>query len=83
MPQNGAYLDSCVSLGDDCCYSASENDSVYLIREDDGLLSSPSEEIAEDTVKNGSADITTEFIMELQVLLHTCSCSSEINALLS
>ncbi|KAF8689392.1 hypothetical protein HU200_041935 [Digitaria exilis] len=65
---NGAYLDSCVSLGDDCCYSASENDSVYLIREDDGFLSSPSEEIAEDPVKNASADMMTEFIMELQAI---------------
>nr|CAB3500118.1 unnamed protein product [Digitaria exilis] len=48
--------------------SASENDSVYLIREDDGFLSSPSEEIAEDPVKNASADMMTEFIMELQAI---------------
>jgi vacuolar protein sorting-associated protein 13A/C len=69
LPQNGEYLDSCISLGDDSCYSASENDHVYLAREDDGPLSTPSKEIAGDTVKNGSADISTEFIMELQVLL--------------
>lgn len=65
---NGEYLDSCVSLGDDCCYSASENDCVYFIREDDGLLSAPSKEIAEDTVKNASVDISTEFILELQAI---------------
>lgn len=80
LPQNGEYLDSCVSLGDDCCYSASESDCVYFIREDDGLLSAPSKEIAEDTVKNASVDISTEFIMELQVLLSTCSCSSDMNS---
>ena len=62
-------MDSCVSLGDDCCYSASEDDCVYLIREDDGLLPDPSKDISEDTVKNEIADVSTEFIMELQVLL--------------
>ncbi|CAD6212089.1 unnamed protein product [Miscanthus lutarioriparius] len=65
---NGEYLDSCISLGDDSCYSASENDHVYLAREDDGPLSTPSKETAGDTVKNGSADISTEFIMELQAI---------------
>ena len=69
MLQNGEYLDSCVSLGDDCCYSASEDDCVYLIREDDGLLPDPSKDISEDTVKNEIAGVSTEFIMELQVLL--------------
>ncbi|WVZ57683.1 hypothetical protein U9M48_008037 [Paspalum notatum var. saurae] len=65
---NGEYLDSCISLGDDCCYSASENDQVYLVREDDGPLSTPSKEITKDTVRNGSTDISTEFIMELQAI---------------
>jgi len=78
--QNGEYLDSCVSLGDDCCYSASEDDCVYLIREDDGLLPDPSKDISEDTVKNEIADVSTEFIMELQVLLCTCSYNSDINS---
>jgi len=65
---NGEYLDSCISLGDDSCYSASRNDHVYLVREDDGSLSTPSKEIRGDSVKNGSADISTEFIMELQAI---------------
>ncbi|XP_062205491.1 uncharacterized protein LOC133907454 isoform X2 [Phragmites australis] len=65
---NGEYLDSCISLGDDCLYSASEDDRVYLVRENDGPLSIPSEDTAEDTVKKASADISTEFIMELQAI---------------
>ncbi|KAL6642664.1 hypothetical protein ACP70R_020845 [Stipagrostis hirtigluma subsp. patula] len=65
---NGEYLDSCISLGDDCWYSASEDDHVYFVRENDGLLSTLSEEIAENTVKNASADISTEFVMELQAI---------------
>ncbi|KAL6906369.1 hypothetical protein ACP4OV_003970 [Aristida adscensionis] len=65
---NGEYLDSCISLGDDCWYSASDDDHVYLVREDDGLLSTPSKEITKDTVKNASADTSTEFIMELQAI---------------
>ncbi|RLN19158.1 hypothetical protein C2845_PM02G19660 [Panicum miliaceum] len=47
---------------------SSENDCVYLIREDDGLSPGPSKEIAEDTIKNESADVSTEFIMELQAI---------------
>jgi hypothetical protein len=73
--QNGKYLDSCISLGNDCGYSASEDDCVYLVRENDALLPTPSEETAEYNVKSASADLSTEFIMELQVLLHTCSYS--------
>ncbi|KAL5230936.1 hypothetical protein ABZP36_029712 [Zizania latifolia] len=64
---NGEYLDSCISLGSDSWYSASEDDHVYLIREN-YVLSTPSEEITEDVVKNTSVDISTEFIIELQAI---------------
>lgn len=73
--QNGEYLDSCISLGSDCWYSASEDDHVYLVRENDGLPSTLNEEIAEDIVENASADRSTEFIMDLQVLLYMSSYS--------
>ncbi|KAK3153327.1 hypothetical protein QOZ80_2BG0170820 [Eleusine coracana subsp. coracana] len=65
---NGEYLDSCISLGDDCGYSASEDDHVYLVRENDSLPPSPSEETAENNVKSAGADLSTEFIMELQAI---------------
>ena len=71
--QNGEYLDSCISLGSDCWYSASEDDHVYLVRENtpknDGLQPNLNEEISEGIVENGSSDRSTEFIIELQVLL--------------
>uniref|UniRef100_J3N503 PH domain-containing protein n=1 Tax=Oryza brachyantha TaxID=4533 RepID=J3N503_ORYBR len=65
---NGEYLDSCIYLGSDCWYSASENDHVYLARENDGLLSTTSEEIKEDVVKNTSVNRSTEFIIEVQAI---------------
>uniref|UniRef100_A0A0E0BDW2 PH domain-containing protein n=1 Tax=Oryza glumipatula TaxID=40148 RepID=A0A0E0BDW2_9ORYZ len=65
---NGEYLDSCISLGSDCWYSASENDRVYLVSENEGLLSTHSEEITEDVVKNISANRSTEFIIEIQAI---------------
>uniref|UniRef100_A0A0D9XMK5 PH domain-containing protein n=1 Tax=Leersia perrieri TaxID=77586 RepID=A0A0D9XMK5_9ORYZ len=65
---NGEYLDSCISLGSDCWYSASENDNVYLVRENEGLISTPSEESSEQVVKNTSANRSTEFIIEVQAI---------------
>uniref|UniRef100_A0A0E0MAV7 PH domain-containing protein n=1 Tax=Oryza punctata TaxID=4537 RepID=A0A0E0MAV7_ORYPU len=65
---NGEYLDSCISLGSDCWYSASENDHVYLVSENEGLLSTYSDEITEDVVKNTSANRSTEFIIEVQAI---------------
>uniref|UniRef100_A0A0E0R2L4 PH domain-containing protein n=1 Tax=Oryza rufipogon TaxID=4529 RepID=A0A0E0R2L4_ORYRU len=65
---NGEYLDSCISLGSNCWYSASENDHVYLVSENEGLLSTHSEEITEDVVKNISANRSTEFIIEIQAI---------------
>ena len=77
--QNGEYLDSCISLGSDCWYSASEDDHVYLVRENvpenGGLQSTLDDEISEDIVENKSSDSSTEFIIELQVLLFMSSSS--------
>ncbi|XP_073352999.1 uncharacterized protein [Aegilops tauschii subsp. strangulata] len=69
---NGEYLDSCVSLGSDCWYSASEDDHVYLVRENapgkEGLQSILNEEIPEGIAENESSDRSTEFIIELQAI---------------
>ncbi|PNT67927.1 hypothetical protein BRADI_3g33740v3 [Brachypodium distachyon] len=65
---NGEYLDSCISLGSDCWYSASEDHHVYLVREDDDLPSTLNEEISEDIVENKNSDASTEFIIELQAI---------------
>jgi vacuolar protein sorting-associated protein 13A/C len=69
---NGEYLDSCISLGSDCWYSASEDDHVYLVRENapenDGLQPTLNEEIPENNVENESSDRSTEFIIELQAI---------------
>ena len=77
--QNGEYLDSCISLGSDCWYSASEDDHVYLVRENapekHGLQPTLNEEISEGIVENESSDRSTEFIIELQVLLFMSSYS--------
>jgi vacuolar protein sorting-associated protein 13A/C len=86
--QNGEYLDSCISLGSDCWYSASEDDHVYLVRENapenDGLQPTLNQEIPEDIVEKGSSeeivekessDRSTEFIIELQVFLLMSSYS--------
>lgn len=73
MLQNGEYLDSCISLGTDSSYSTSEDDNVYLARENNGVRSNSDEEKEMSNVAPKAGDHgSTEFMMELQVVFSTC-----------
>eukprot|EP01018_Ginkgo_biloba_P007485 Gb_23775 [translate_table: standard] len=70
--QNGEHLDSCVSLGANSSYSASEDDGVFLERESkhssEGNLQ---EESSQDRSPGGSEQDTSspmEIVMELQAI---------------
>ncbi|XP_073000916.1 uncharacterized protein [Typha latifolia] len=66
---SGEYLDSCISLGTNSSYSASEDDHVYLERENKVALSNSSEEkVVGDVARKSDADESTEFVMELQAI---------------
>lgn len=66
--QNGLYLDSCILLGANSSYSASEDDQVYLEGGDEGSqLNSNGESINRRPNQGVGVDRSTEFIIELQV----------------
>lgn len=66
--QNGRYLDSCIFLGTNSSYSASENDKVYLEEGDEGPHLNFSGQIdAGIASQNTTARSSTELIVELQV----------------
>ena len=84
--QNGQYLDSCILLGADSSYSASEHDKVYLVGGDEGTPSNSSGKSTEGVPMNSSEKSTarvpsqsnavsrsSEFIIELQVKLLSIS----------
>ncbi|KAL0326634.1 UNVERIFIED_CONTAM: hypothetical protein Sangu_1741400 [Sesamum angustifolium] len=68
-PMNGAYLDSCILLGANSCYSADENDNVFL----EGENGSPSDRNSgRSTTTHASQSVvsgrSTELIFELQAI---------------
>lgn len=65
MLQNGDYLDSCVYLGSNSSYSASENDNVFLETEEEIHPLDTQEDRRKDVV--APAVGSTEFVIELQV----------------
>ncbi|KAK8578931.1 hypothetical protein V6N13_142184 [Hibiscus sabdariffa] len=67
--KNGQYIDSCISLGINSCYSALKDDLVYLEGGDGGQKVDSSREITNDMLpQNAMVDISVEFIFEFQVL---------------
>ncbi|KAL0409292.1 UNVERIFIED_CONTAM: hypothetical protein Sradi_1863600 [Sesamum radiatum] len=70
MEENGAYLDSCILLGANSCYSADENDNVFL----EGENGSPSDRNSgrSSTTHASQSAVSgrsTELIFELQKAL--------------
>lgn len=65
--QNGLYLDSCVLLGANSCYSASEHDQVYLEGLDEGSENSDGEGSNRRPAQGVGVDRSTGFVIELQV----------------
>lgn len=66
--QNGLYLDSCILLGSNSSYSASEKDNVFLEAEiGTSSLHSSGEIINDAAAQNVAANRPTELIFELQV----------------
>ncbi|KAJ4951540.1 hypothetical protein NE237_028372 [Protea cynaroides] len=68
--KNGLYLDSCIVLGANSSYSASEDDHVVLeSMNDDGAQSNSSEErINSAALQNIAADSSTELTIKLQAI---------------
>ncbi|KAK9266873.1 hypothetical protein L1049_027132 [Liquidambar formosana] len=67
--KNGKYLDSCIFLGTNSSYSASEDDQVYLEAGDEGpCLDSSGESVNVVTSQNIGVNRSTEFIIELQAI---------------
>ncbi|KAL4281079.1 hypothetical protein GQ457_03G021660 [Hibiscus cannabinus] len=67
--KNGQYLDSCISLGINSCYSTSKDDQVYLEPGDGGQQVDSSREITNDMLpQNAMVDISVEFIVEFQAI---------------
>lgn len=67
--KNGLYLDSCILLGANSSYSASEDDQVYLEGGDEGSqLNSNGESINRRPNQGVGVDRSTEFIIELQAI---------------
>ncbi|XP_043715720.1 uncharacterized protein LOC122664096 isoform X2 [Telopea speciosissima] len=67
--KNGRYLDSCIVLGANSSYSASEDDHVFLESLNDGPHCNSSEERTNSVpTKNIAADSSTELIIELQAI---------------
>lgn len=69
MVQNGKYLDSCILLGSNSSYSASEDDEVLL---DEASCVGPLEDDSGETVdavpsQNPNVSRSTELIFELKV----------------
>ncbi|XP_059641926.1 uncharacterized protein LOC132283907 [Cornus florida] len=67
--KNGQYLDSCISLGTNSSYSASEDDKVYLGTGDDCHLQNAAGESSNDfPSKSVAVGRSTEFSIELQAI---------------
>lgn len=68
LVQNGQYLDSCIFLGTNSSYSASENDKVYLEEGDEGPQLNSSGQIGTGIASQNTTNrSSTELIIELQV----------------
>ncbi|XP_052881690.1 uncharacterized protein LOC108482794 [Gossypium arboreum] len=67
--KNGQYIDSCISLGTNSCYSASKDDLVYLEGGRESQQADASREIADDMApQNAMVDRSAEFIVEFQAI---------------
>ncbi|XP_043697676.1 uncharacterized protein LOC122648528 isoform X2 [Telopea speciosissima] len=67
--KNGCYLDSCIVLGVNSSYSASEDDHVFLESVNDGTPRNSSEERTNSVgMQNTAADGSTELTIELQAI---------------
>ncbi|OVA12725.1 Pleckstrin homology domain [Macleaya cordata] len=66
--KNGEYLDSCILLGTNSSYSASEDDQVFLERGNEGSLNSSEEHLDNLPTQNVVPDRPTEFIIEFQAI---------------
>lgn len=67
--KNGRFLDSCILLGDNSSYSASESDQVVLEGGDEDLnLNSSAKEIGRVASQHGSVQTSSEIIVELQAI---------------
>ncbi|GAB2263603.1 hypothetical protein Droror1_Dr00025737 [Drosera rotundifolia] len=67
--KDGRLLDSCIVLGTNSGYSAAEEDRVYLVADDEGLLPDISGGRAEPTgIQNAQADSSVEYTIELQAI---------------
>ncbi|POO03118.1 Vacuolar protein sorting-associated protein [Trema orientale] len=67
--KNGLYLDSCISLGSNSSYSASEDDHVYLEGGNESSIQDSSRGPVTDLPSQSvSAERSTEFIIELQAI---------------
>ncbi|KAF8380627.1 hypothetical protein HHK36_028116 [Tetracentron sinense] len=67
--KNGQYLDSCILLGANSSYSASEDDQVFLERgNEDPLLNTSEERTNNVPTQNIAADRSKEFVIELQAI---------------
>ena len=66
--QNGLYLDSCILLGANSSYSASEHDQVYLeVGDESSQSNSDGESIDRRPAQGVGVDRSTGFVIELQV----------------
>lgn len=69
--QNGQYFDSCIFLGTNSSYSASEKDQVYLEEGDEGPRLNFSGQVSDGIAsQNTPAQTSTELIIELQVYVY-------------
>ncbi|XP_058190168.1 uncharacterized protein LOC131307586 isoform X5 [Rhododendron vialii] len=67
--KNGRYLDSCIFLGTNSSYSASENDKVYLEEGDEGPQLNSSGQIGAGVASQNTTNrSSTELIIELQAI---------------
>ncbi|CAN1333900.1 Intermembrane lipid transfer protein VPS13 [Linum perenne] len=66
--KNGRYLDSCILLGCDSCYSASKDDQVYLEEDRAPIPDLPMNTHDDLRPQDKPADKATEVIFELQAI---------------
>ncbi|XP_052211647.1 uncharacterized protein LOC127814276 isoform X2 [Diospyros lotus] len=67
--KNGQYLDSCILLGTNSSYSASENDQVYFEGDDEvHQLNNSGQNVDGMVSQNTPAGRSTEFIIEIQAI---------------
>ena len=69
LVQNGQFLDSCMFLGSNSSYSATEDDNVFLDEGDSGHSQSYSGESSNSvSPQNVAGSRSTEIVFELQVI---------------